>query len=170
MTGRRLGKAPPVSCVFCAIVRGETPASVVFEDERIVAFMDIRPVRPGQTLVIPRDHVDHFCDLPDDLASEVFMFGHRLSRAMRDALAPERVGMVVHGFGVRHAHLIVLPMEHPWDVTSARASYVEDGRAKFRPEEVDLAPRRELDEAAELLREALEEVPEPAGRDPRRVE
>lgn len=145
-----------MSCIFCSIIQDEAPASVVFEDEQIVAFMDIRAVRPGQTLVIPRKHVDHFSDLPEDLASHIFLFGHRLAGAMRGTLKPNRVGMVIHGFGVHHAHLIVLPMDHPTDITSARHSYLEDGEVKFGPEVVEEVPREELDDMAELLSDALE--------------
>lgn len=122
-----------------------------------MAFMDIRPVRAGQTLIVPKEHVDHFSDLPDDLATHVFLFGQRMAAALRGALAPARVGMIVHGFGVPHAHLIVLPMDHPTDITSARFSYVEDGEVKFRPDAIDEAPREELDGMAGLLRDALGE-------------
>ena len=48
------------SCVFCRIVAGESPASVVYEDERVLALMNIRPIHPGECMVIPKQHVDHF--------------------------------------------------------------------------------------------------------------
>jgi len=56
-----------LSCVFCSIRDGREPASIVHEDDRLLAFMDIRPVRRGQVLVIPKRHVDHFTALPDEL-------------------------------------------------------------------------------------------------------
>jgi histidine triad (HIT) family protein len=142
-----------MSCIFCDIVAGRAPASRIFEDDRIIAFMDIRPVRRGQALIIPREHIDHFSDLPDDLAVHIFRAGQQLARVMRIAMTPARVGTVVHGFGVPHAHLVVIPLEHPWDITSSANARIEDGAVVFRWEQVPLASRDELDAAAALLRQ-----------------
>jgi histidine triad (HIT) family protein len=144
-----------VSCIFCSILERTAPASIIYEDDEIAAFMDIRPIRPGQALVIPRLHIDHFCDLPDPLAARVLLFGQRLSRALRDVFQPARVGMVVHGFGVPHAHLNVVPLQHTWDVTSARNASIEDGRVRFRYEQVPLVKRTELDRFATQIRDRL---------------
>lgn len=146
---------PAVSCVFCSVVSTVEPASRVFEDDDVVAFMDIRPVRPGQTLIVPKEHIDHFSDLPDRLGARVFQLGQQLARAMRRTLNPKRVGMVVHGFGVPHAHLVVLPLEHAWDITASQYSSIENGRVIFRWEQVPIAPRSDLDELAHVLRAAL---------------
>ncbi len=140
-----------VNCVFCAILRGTEPVSRVYEDEQLLAFMDVRPVRPGQLLVIPKQHIDHFCDLPDELATRVLLLGQRLARVLRASLKPQRVGMIAHGFGVPHAHLIVLPLQHVWDITSSANAYLEGGAVKFRWEQVALAPREELDALAAQL-------------------
>ena len=144
-----------MSCIFCSILEGSAPASIVYEDEAAVAFMDIRPTRPGQLVIIPREHIDHFPDLPDELAGRLFLLGQRIARAMRRALNPRRVGMIVHGFGVRHAHLVVLPLEHAWDITAAQFSYIENGEVRFRPDQVPIPPRAELDSLAARLRAAL---------------
>jgi histidine triad (HIT) family protein len=117
--------------------------------------MDIRPIRRGQILIIPKQHFDHFTDLGDDLATSVFLIGQRLARVLRGLLEPKRVGMIVHGFGVAHAHLIVVPLEHPWDITAAQYSSIENGQVMFRWETVPMAPRRDLDVIADELRLAL---------------
>ena len=145
--------------MFCEIRDRRAPASLVYEDERVLAFMDIRPIRRGQLLIVPRHHVDEFADLPDDLAAAAFMVGQRLARALRGVVSPKRVGMIVHGFGVPHAHLVVVPLEHPWDITAAQFARIEDGRLSFRWEEVPLADRRDLDDVAGRMRAEL------AGRD-----
>ena len=93
-------------CVFCRIVAGGEPCSRVHEDDVSLGFMGIRPVRPGELMVIPKEHIDHFCDLPDDLAAHILLVAQR---AIRRTLRPRRVGLVVHGFGVPHAHLLVVP-------------------------------------------------------------
>jgi histidine triad (HIT) family protein len=144
-----------LSCVFCEIVHGQAAASRVHEDDHVLAFLDIRPVRAGQLLVIPKQHIDHFCDLPDDLATHILVVGQRLASVLRDFAKPERVGMIVHGFGVPHAHLIVLPLHHPWDITSSANAYLEGDAIKFRWDQVALASRNELDALAENLRTQL---------------
>ena len=139
------------SCVFCKIVAGEEPASVVYKDERVVAFMNTRPIRPGEFMVIPREHVDHFCDLADDLACHILVQAQRLSRNLRERLKPQRVGLVVHGYGVAHAHLVVVPQHGPDDITSARLAYREGGQIKFGVKHLKESPREELDRLARLL-------------------
>jgi histidine triad (HIT) family protein len=80
-------------CIFGKIVSGSSPSSKVYEDDSVLAFLDIQPVRRGQTLIIPKQRIDHFSDIPDDLAQRVFLVGHRLSRVIRKMLEPERVGL-----------------------------------------------------------------------------
>ena len=139
------------SCVFCKIVAGEAPASVLYEDEDVLALMNIRPIHPGEFMVIPKAHVDHFCDLSDELACKVLAQAQRLSRNLRERLRPERVGLVVHGYGVPHAHLIVVPQRGPDDITSGRMAYLEGGQIKFGVGHLTEPPREELDELARLL-------------------
>ena len=129
---------------------------MLYQDEQVLAFMDIRPIRRGQILVIPKQHVDHFTDLADDLATSIFLTAQRLARVLRGVLEPKRVGMIVHGFGVAHAHIVVVPLEHPWDITAAQYSSIEKGQVMFRWETVPIAPREDLDAIADELRQALQ--------------
>jgi histidine triad (HIT) family protein len=139
------------SCIFCQIVAHKAEASVIYEDERIMAFMDIKPVNEGQLLVIPKEHIDHFSDLADELACSVFLKAHHLSRNLRERLQPERVGLVVHGYGVAHAHLIVVPQHGQNNLTSEKFAYIEDGKIKFSINQVQRMQRGELDRLAKLL-------------------
>ena len=141
------------SCVFCAIVAKREPVSVVFEDDRALAFLDVRPVQPGTCVIIPKDHVDHFTDMDAALAAHLMRLAMRLGRRVRDRFRPLRVGFVVHGFGVAHAHLIVVPQHHPDDITSRHMAAVEGDRVSFTRLRVPPAPRADLDRwAAELAR------------------
>ena len=70
-------------CVFCAIIAGEAEASVVFSDERAVAFMDLNPVTPGHVLVVPRLHAAGFEDLDEDVSAHVWRIAHRIARGLR---------------------------------------------------------------------------------------
>ena len=139
------------SCVFCKIVAGVEPASVLYEDESVLALMNIRPIHPGEFIVIPKEHVDHFCDLTDELACRVLVQAQRLSRNMRERLKPQRFGLVVHGYGVPHAHLIVVPQHGPDDITSGRMAYLEGGQIKFGVGHLNEPTREELDGLARLL-------------------
>ena len=116
------------ACVFCRIVAGREPCSRVHEDDVSLGFMGIRPARPGELMIIPKEHVDHFCDIPDDLAAHILLVAQRLSRSIRRTLSPRRVGLVVHGFGVPHAHLIVVPQHEETDIISGRFIRLDGGR------------------------------------------
>jgi histidine triad (HIT) family protein len=70
-------------CVFCGIVAGEEEASMVFSDERVVAFMDLGAVNPGHVLVVPRVHAVGLEDLDEDTGADVWRIGHRVGRALR---------------------------------------------------------------------------------------
>jgi histidine triad (HIT) family protein len=145
-----------VNCIFCRVAAGEAEASKVYEDDRVLAFMDIQPVRPGQLLIIPKEHIDHFSDIPDDLAMEIYSLTHKLARAVRTALKPERVGLVVHGYGVSHAHMIIVPQHDEHDITSGRMADIKDGEVIFAIERLPVIPREELDAAARLISENCE--------------
>lgn len=139
------------SCIFCRIVAREAEASVLYEDDRIMALMNIRPINRGEFMLIPKEHIDHFCDLPDDLSCQIITQAQRLSRNLRARLKPQRVGLVVHGYGVEHAHLVVVPLNEANDITSARHLRVEDGQIKYGVEHLPVPTRQELDELADLL-------------------
>jgi histidine triad (HIT) family protein len=70
---------------------------------------------------------------------------------MRAVFAPERVGMVVHGYGVPHAHLVLVPQHGPYDITSARYAHLEDGKISFSLKNIPVADRTTLDQHARLL-------------------
>jgi histidine triad (HIT) family protein len=124
---------------------------MIYEDEAVAAFMGIQPTAPGECLVVPKAHVDHFTDVPDDVAQRIMLVGQRIGRRLRTVFRPQRVGYLVHGYGVAHAHLIVVPQHGPYHLTSDRFARVEDGRVVFDLGHVPLADRSSLDEQARLL-------------------
>jgi histidine triad (HIT) family protein len=74
------------ACAFCAIVRGETRAEIVAEDAAGIAFLDVRPIFAGHTLVVPRAHVETLVDLPDDALAPLFTLVKRVARAVETGL------------------------------------------------------------------------------------
>lgn len=139
------------TCVFCRIVDGSEPASVICEDEHVMAFMTIRPTRPGECLVIPKEHIDHFSDLSDQLSTRIMLVVQKIGRKVREVFQPQRIGMVVHGFGVGHAHLIIVPQHHPDDITSARFAYLDGRKIAFDSTRISRQDRSTLDEHADAL-------------------
>ncbi|BDH55663.1 HIT family protein [Tsukamurella sp. PLM1] len=102
-------------CAFCAIVAGEAPAAIVAETDEAIAFLDVRPVSEGHTLVAAKRHAARLADLPAGDGTAMFALGHRLARAARDgALAADGVNLVVNDGRaafqtVDHVHLHVIP-------------------------------------------------------------
>ena len=140
-----------MSCPFCEIVAKRAPASVIYQDDAIMAFMTLRSFAAGECTIIPIAHIDHFSDVPDDIAQRIIVAAQRISRRMRTVFAPERVGMIVHGYGVQHAHLILVPQNGPNDITSLHYVSIEDGAIRISLKNIPFTPRDVLDEHARLL-------------------
>ena len=95
--------------IFTKIVKGEIPAHKVYEDERVLAFLDIHPVSSGHTLVIPKRQVEFVWDLDDDDYQAVMAVAKAVARRMRDVLGVKYVGVKVVGVDVPHAHVQLVP-------------------------------------------------------------
>jgi histidine triad (HIT) family protein len=147
-----------VSCIFCEIVAGRAPASFVYRDDAISAFMTLQPTAPGECLIIPNEHIDHFTDVPDSTAARIMMIAQQIGRRMRDVFPLERVGYLVHGYGVAHAHLIIVAQQGPYHLTSDRFARIADGRVVFDLSMIAVADRQALDEHAALLAEAFRDA------------
>jgi histidine triad (HIT) family protein len=101
-------------CIFCKIVKHEIPASIVYEDANFMAFLDIRPLSPGHTLVIPKKHYRWVWDLPilgnNNLnIKEYFGIVAKIAEAQRKAFGVESIWGKVIGEEVPHAHVWVIP-------------------------------------------------------------
>jgi histidine triad (HIT) family protein len=140
------------TCPFCDIVKGAGPVSLVHEDDATMAFIPLQPIYPGACIVIPKIHIDHFTDLPDDLAAQVMVVSQQIGRRIMAVYKPLKVGMVVHGFGVRHAHLNLIPQYDPLDITYKHLAHIEDGQVIFTEKHLPKPTRQELDALAKTLR------------------
>ncbi|WP_347309909.1 HIT family protein [Defluviimonas sp. SAOS-178_SWC] len=129
------------SCLFCRIAAGDLPAYRVYEDGRIVAFLDLHPIREGHTLIVPRQHHRWFEDLPADLASEITHLAQRIARGLKALYRVDRVAMFYTGTHVPHVHAHVVPMHDVHDVTSQAYLSDEPGRFAVPPAlpEADMA-------------------------------
>lgn len=101
-------------CIFCKIVNGEIPASKVFENEHVVAFLDISQVTKGHTLVIPKVHKENLYELTPDIASEVFKVAPEIANAIKEAFHPVGLNVLNNngekaGQSVFHFHMHLIP-------------------------------------------------------------
>ncbi|MFH0985595.1 MAG: HIT family protein [Candidatus Omnitrophota bacterium] len=108
--------------VFSKILSGEIAAHKILEDEKYLAFLDIRPVNPGHTLVIPKQEVDYIFDIEDELLKGLMIFAKRVAKAVRKTIPCKKVGVMVAGLEVPHAHIHLIPIiENLAELAFARA-------------------------------------------------
>jgi histidine triad (HIT) family protein len=140
-----------MTCIFCEIIAGRSPVSLIYSDELCLAFMTLSPFAAGECTVIPREHIDHFTNVDDSVAAHIMVVAQRIGRRMRTVFNPQRVGMVVHVYGVPHAHLVIVPQNGPHDITSAHYARIEEGEITFIIKHLPFTERSTLDEHARLL-------------------
>jgi histidine triad (HIT) family protein len=105
-----------MASVFSRIIAGELPADFVWKDEVCVAFLSIRPLRPGHALVVPRQEVDHWIELEPEVLAHLANTAKTIGRAQMAAFKPARIGLVVAGLEVPHVHFHVVPIRGAHDL------------------------------------------------------
>lgn len=118
-----------MASIFTRIVNGEIPAYKVAEDENYLAFLDISPVAKGHTLVIPKKEVDYLFDLEVDDYTGLQLFAKKVAVGLKKAIPCQKVGVLVLGLEVPHAHIHLIPMQSEADVLNFSK------KKKFSPEE-----------------------------------
>ncbi len=115
-----------MASIFTQIINRELPAQIIHEDDLVIAFLDIRPVSPGHTLVVPKKEVDQFQDLDKKTYQATMDVAHKVAKLLKKKLDTKRVGMVVYGFDVPHAHIHLIPMDEPGLISMKHSEPVED--------------------------------------------
>jgi len=105
-----------MSTIFTKIVNGEIPAWKVAENDDYLAFLDIFPVAEGHTLVIPKKEVDYLFDLDDETYLGLHAFAKKVAEGLKKAIPCRRVGVMVLGLEVPHAHIHLVPMQTEADL------------------------------------------------------
>lgn len=98
-----------MATIFEMIQAGKIPGSFVWDDDLCFAILDINPVAPGHTLVIPKEPIDKWTDLPGDLRNHLMDVAAQIGRAQEEAFGVPRSVVVIAGFDVPHAHIHVIP-------------------------------------------------------------
>lgn len=132
-----------MATIFSRIIAGEIPSYKIAEDDRFYAFLDISPMQVGHTLVVPKQEVDYLFDLEDSLLADMVVFAKRVAKAIEKAVECRRVGMMVVGLEVPHAHIHLIPIreERDMDLSGSRVKLSQD----------------EFEQIAQQIRTALEE-------------
>ena len=109
-----------MASIFSKIVAGDIPCHRVAENASFLAFLDIMPLAPGHTLVIPKVEVDRMWDLEPSLLGELHVFSQKVALAMEDVMPCQRVGQAVIGLEVPHAHVHLIPLNALADINFER--------------------------------------------------
>jgi histidine triad (HIT) family protein len=115
--------------IFTRIIDGEIPGRFVWKDQACVGLVDINPLRPGHCLVVPRDEVDHWLDLTDEVADRCHRVGRIIGAAQMRVFRAARIGLIVAGYEIPHAHLHVVPTNSMADFDFTRANRSPDPAA-----------------------------------------
>lgn len=102
--------------IFTQIINGQIPCHKVYEDNDVIAFLDVHPQLPGHTLVVPKKQIDHIWDLDDETYRNLWAIVKKLGGHMKVVLDTPRIGIAVEGFGVPHVHVHLLPIAHGNDM------------------------------------------------------
>ncbi len=130
-----------MATLFTKIINGEIPGRFVWQDEHCVAFLTIAPIRPGHTLVVPRQEIDHWIDAPPALTAHLFQTAQIVAQGIQEAFPCVKVGLMIAGLEVPHCHIHLTPIDSIQDMSFS----LQDQNAKAT----------DLDAAAEKIRAAL---------------
>ncbi|WP_163325029.1 HIT family protein [Draconibacterium mangrovi] len=120
-----------MASIFTKIINGEIPSYKVAEDENYFAFLDIFPTAKGHTLVIPKKEVDYLFDLDDETYAGLQMFAKKVAKGLEKAVPCKKVGVMVLGLEVPHAHIHLVPMQSEHDLLNFA------DKTKFPPGEME---------------------------------
>ncbi len=99
------------NCIFCKIANKEIPSEIVFEDESVIAFLDIHPHASGHSLLIPKEHYRWFVDLPDILSDEVFRGVKKVAKILKDKYEADFIRVGIVGTDIPHVHIHLIPQK-----------------------------------------------------------
>jgi histidine triad (HIT) family protein len=120
-----------MASIFSKIAAGEIPSYKIAENDKFFAFLDINPMAKGHTLVIPKKETDYIFDIEDDTLSEMIVFSKQVASALQKAIPCQRIGMMVIGMEVPHAHIHLIPINKESDMI------LSNPRLKLSPEEFE---------------------------------
>lgn len=125
-----------MASIFTRIINGEIPCYRVAEDDRYIAFLDVRPLKPGHTLVVPKKEVDYIFDMDENALAGMMLFAQKVAKAMKEVIDCKRIGVAVIGLEVPHAHIHLVPLTREGDLlfTNPRVALSPEENEKLAKE------------------------------------
>jgi len=110
-----------MASIFTKIINGDIPCYKIAEDENYFAFLDINPMSKGHVLVVPKTEIDYIFDLEDETYLGLMKFSKKVSAAIEKVIPCQRIGMLVFGLEVPHAHVHLIPITEASDMSITKA-------------------------------------------------
>jgi len=110
-----------MNCIFCKIVAGEAPCHKIWEDDHFLAFLDINPINPGHTLLIPKKHYSDVFEMNEETYKGIFEAAKLLATKIRGVFDAPKMGLAIEGFGVDHVHIHLVPVYNGNELNPERA-------------------------------------------------
>jgi histidine triad (HIT) family protein len=115
--------------VFTKIIKGEIPSHKIYEDDKTFAFLDIHPTKPGHILVIPKKQIEFVWDLPPEDLHALWDTASKIAKHIQPIIGSKRIGAMVVGFGVPHAHVHLVPIDDVSELKEADDTIEPDHEA-----------------------------------------
>ena len=127
------------NCIFCKIIKKEIPAVIIYEDEDFIAFLDLEPINPGHTVLIPKNHSNFVWDMSEDELTKALPVSKKIALALKQTYNPTRLGLFVEGFDIDHAHIKLIPLNSPDDIkNTTTAISIEEREEEAKKIEANL--------------------------------
>jgi histidine triad (HIT) family protein len=120
-----------MASIFTRIINGEIPCYKIAEDDRYIALLDVNPLKAGHTLIVPKKEVDYIFDIDDETLAGMMIFAKKVATGLKLVVECKRIGVVVIGLEVPHAHIHLIPMNSEGDISFSKP------RVKLSQEEFD---------------------------------
>ncbi|PPK85924.1 histidine triad (HIT) family protein [Neolewinella xylanilytica] len=117
-----------MASIFTRIINRDIPGYIVAEDDRFIAFLDVRPMVEGHTLCVPKREVDYYYDLTDEELTGLTLFSKKVARGLKQAVPCKRIANGVLGLEVPHAHLHLVPIQQEGDFRFGKTVSVSEER------------------------------------------
>lgn len=127
---------------FEKIIAREIPAQIIWEDDHHIAFLDIKPINPGHVLLVPKKPIADILDMDEYSYSALWLAAKKIAVLLREVCNSKRIGYIVEGFGVDHAHIHLVPINGPHELEPSKAQDV---------------PSKELETIANKIKKVFEE-------------
>jgi len=136
MVSEATHESEQMSSIFSRIVNGELPGHVLWQDDLCYSILTLKPLREGHVLLIPRAEIDNWDEIPEATTAHLFITGQKISRVLRSLFPCQKIGMMIAGLEVRHAHIHLFPINALTDLNFSLAHERSDEAQQLTAERI----------------------------------